>query len=382
MKKVYPDFKGQKVEDIFNTLSKANQKIINDYLTYCKAEAKETTIQKYFNKIVQIAYSIEKPLDSLSVKDINNFLALLNLSDRGTDTRNDIKKTLKRFLKWKYDDWNIRFKGLKNMRQKKKKSSEKLGKKDLLTYEELEAILRGAESLRYKAMIMLMFESACRPEECLKLKWKDVDFQNKEVLLNSSKTGEERPVLLDKSILHLKRYFQEYPFPDVKDDDLIFPNDKRDCSISNQAVNDYLRKLSLRTIKKKLYPYIFRHTRLHEIRPKLSVEAYEKIAGHSMEVALEHYGHMENEEAREEMLSKVYNIEELTETEKKEIEELKKEIIKLKKQNEKDKELKKVLAVSQIELNNHLAEQTDDEKLKKMFLNISKRFEDSLKELN
>ena len=328
MKKGYPDFKGKSIEKVFNTLSKHNQKIINSYIQYCRTEAGKTTLQKYLNKIIQIAYVIEKPLDSLTLDDVNNFLVILNLSDRTTDTRNDIKKTLKRFLKWKYENWNKRFKELKDIRQKKKGSNEKLSMKDLLTKEELEALIRSAESLRYKALIMLMFESACRPEECLKLKWKDIDFQNKEVSLNSSKTKEARVIPLNESIIHLKRYNQEYPFPNVKESDLIFSSlNDRSKPISNQAVNDYLKKLSERTIKKPLYPYIFRHTRLQEIRSKLSVEAYEKIAGHSIETALEHYGHLDIKEAKEEMLNKIYHIEELTPTEKNEIKKLRNKLI-------------------------------------------------------
>jgi len=324
MKKSYPRFTD--INKSFNSLSKNNQKIITDFLTYCRTEAKESTLEKYRIKLIQIAFLIEKPLDNLNLIDITKFLALLNFSDLATDTRNDIKKILKRFLKWKYDDWNIRFKGLTDIRQKKKGSSEKLTKKDLLTAEELEMLIRGAESLRYKAIISLFYESAGRPEEILKLRWKDVDFKNKEIQLNSSKTGEARVVPLDESILHLKRYFQEYPFLNPKQSDFLFPNNEREKTISNQALNDYLNKIGLRTIKRHIYPYIFRHTRLQEIRPKLSVEAYQKIAGHSIEVALDHYGHLDSKDAIEEMKSKVLHIEELNPEEKHEIAELKKQV--------------------------------------------------------
>lgn len=320
------------MQGVFNTLSKHNQGIIKDYINYCRTDAKETTLRKYFNKIVQIADVLNKDLDKFILKDVHNYLALLNTSNRGTDTINDLKKTLKRFIRWKYDNWNTEFKELKDIRQKKKKSSEKLSMKDLLTKEDLEKLIRGAESLRYKAMIMLMYETACRPEECFKLKWKDIDFQSNEVSLSSSKTREARVVPIDKSVLHLKRYNQEYPFPDVVEKDFVFPATDRDKPINTQVVNDYLKKLSLRTIKKHLYPYILRHSRLQEIRPHLSVEAYQKIAGHSIEVALEHYGHLDVKEAKEEMLAKIYHIEELTEQEKEEVKKLRQELKELKKE--------------------------------------------------
>ena len=123
----------------------------------------------------------------------------------------------------------------------------------------------------------------------------------------------------------MQRYKQEYPFENVTEKDFIFPSSKREKPINYEVVSSYIKKLG-KQINKRVFPYLFRHTRLQEIRGKMSVEAYEKIAGHSIETALEHYGHLDNGDAKEEMLSKVYNIKELTPQEKDEIKKLKEKI--------------------------------------------------------
>ena len=334
MKNSYPDYWNNKskqtrnrdtLEDVFTALSKENQTIINEYISYCRKDAGENTLRKYWNKIVQIADVMEKPLDKLTLKDVLGFLAILNTSNRGTDSRNDTKKVLKRFLKWKYKGKKEFLDIDREIKQKKKGSSERLSKKDLLTPEEMELLVRNADSLRWKALIMLMYETGCRPEECYKLKWKDLDFNTKQVSINSSKTKEARVIPLENSIIHLKRYYNEYSFPDVTENDFIFPSTNREKHINPETISAFLKQLSKR-INKKVFPYLFRHTRLQEIRPKLSVEAYQKLAGHSIETALKHYGHLDQEDAGKEMREFIYKVQELTPQEKNEIKKLKEQM--------------------------------------------------------
>ena len=92
MKKNYPNY--DNIQEVFDSLSKTNQKIITDYILYCKKDAGESTLKKYFLKIVQIADVLEKDLDKLKLNDVLVFLSVLNGSNRGTDTKNDLKKTI------------------------------------------------------------------------------------------------------------------------------------------------------------------------------------------------------------------------------------------------------------------------------------------------
>jgi integrase len=327
----YPSYKGITMQEIKAKLPSVVRKDIDNFLEYCAITGSASTIQKHSYKIIQICDVMQKDTSKIVLQDVRKFLVILNESKRGADTQNDIKKTLKRFLKWKYKDWNRRFEELKDVRQKKKPKSDRLKKEDMLSLEEIETLIRDAQDLKMKALIILMFESAGRPEEIYNLKWKSINFEDKELTLSSAKTGDVRTVPIDQSVNRLKLYKQEYPFPKVKAEDYVFPHPQdRKRPVTTQVMDYYLKKVIGKSIKKKVNPYLFRHTRLNSVRKKLSPDVYEKFSGHSMAVALEHYSHIDNEDVREEMNRKIYDIEELTQSQKEEFKEMKKEVTELK----------------------------------------------------
>ena len=90
--------------------------MIDEFLDYCRITAGESTIRKIENAIIQIADALQKPLDELNLKDVRAFLSLLNRSNKAAETKNDIKKTLRRFLRWLYKDWSDRFDAFKDIK--------------------------------------------------------------------------------------------------------------------------------------------------------------------------------------------------------------------------------------------------------------------------
>lgn len=331
MKNEYPTYKKRKgeIEKTFESFKPKDKKIINDFLDYCSINAGESSIKKIRSKIISICDVFEK-LDNITIIELRNFLMLLNKSNRKTDNQNDIKKTLKRFLKWKYDDWNKRFKEFEDIKLKKKPSSEKLSKEQLVTPEDIETLMKHSPDLRFKTLIILLFESAGRPEEILKLKWKDCDLDNKEIKLSSNKTGDIRVIPIDKSVNRLKLYKQETP-NNKAEDYLFYSPENKNKPISNQTINYYLRELGKKVLDKHIYLYIFRHSRLNAIRKTLSPDVYQKFSGHSIEVGLEHYSHINNDDVREEMFEKIYDVEELKPNDLTELKKLREEMLEIKK---------------------------------------------------
>lgn len=333
MKKIYPNYKGKKVEDIREKLKIRDSKTLDDFLDYCRITAGEKKVKNIERIMLQI-YDILDCSLSFNLERLRKFLSLLNQSDKLISTQNDIKKVLKRFLKWKYRDWNDRFSEFRDLIIKDDRNHEKINASTLLTEDEIEKLIRQAESFRYKAMIILAYETAGRPEEILKLKWNDIDLEKGSVKLHSSKTGRVRVNPIKESVIHLKRYKQEYPYPLVKADDYVFPSPKdRKSPISSQNVHDYLKKLSVVSIKRPIFLYLIRHTRLTSLHQKLSPKAYEKFADHSIDTAIRHYSHLSSDDVREEMLEKIYHIEEISEGDKYKITELEEEIGKLSTEN-------------------------------------------------
>ncbi len=323
-------------EKSLKKITQSNKKIINSFIQYCEISAGKTTANKIRQSIILIAYSLNKDLSNLTLEDIRIFLGKLNKEDYSAEYKNDIKKVLRRFLKWKYKNWNEKFNELKDT--KLNKVNGKLSKQDLLTPDEMKIIINSIDSLKYKTILLLLQETACRPEEILKnLKWKDIDFNKEEIKLHSSKTGETRTIPIKDSTAHLKRYKTECFYPSPKSEEKVF-------DMSSQALQDFLNRIENKLkFHKHLYAYLWRHSILSRMIKVLSPKVYEKYSGHSLEMGMKTYAHLDIEDLRDELYSKVYNIEELNPKEKEEIKELKKQILEMQKDNAEVKKFIKLI---------------------------------------
>lgn len=327
MKKEYPSYVNTTLEAVFKKQTKKNKELITEFLEYCKITASDNSIKKISGKIIQIADIVQKDLDNLELEDLRKFLAVLNSSDRSIATKNDTKKIFKRFIKWKYEDWSKKFKELKDAKVNSNGEGRKLSKEDLLTPDEMQILIKSVDSLKYKTLLLVLQETASRPEEILKTKWKDYNFQTNELKLHSSKTGGIRTIPLNESQQHLKRYREEC-FISPRGEDYIFPAPRdKEKSLSVQALNDFLNKLEKRLkFHKHLYPYLWRHSILSKRIRELSPKVYEMYAGHCLETGMKTYSHLDNQDLREELFSNSYKIEELTPKEKSKLKEMEKEI--------------------------------------------------------
>ena len=296
----------------------------------CSSTAGQVTLKKLRRNALIICYIFDCDLSSLKLENVRILLGHLNSCDYKPSTKNEIRKVLRRFLKEFYSDWNSRFKGLKDIKLEKEVNFDRINSNTILRSGELEILIRRCDTLRYKALIMLMYETAGRPEELLKLKWKDVDFEKSCVSLFSSKNKTLRVNPIHASILHLKRYKNEYPYPDVSVDDYVFPSLKiRDKQLVRGVFSEYFREFGKRVLGRPLFPYLLRHTRGTELQKVLPAKVYEKFMDHSIKVA-SRYSHLDNDDVRELMFKNVYKVDEIEEKDKS---HLQKQIDSLKKDN-------------------------------------------------
>jgi len=315
-------FKHEELVNLKNNLNKDELKILINYLTLCSGTASEIKVKQIERILLSIRFISEIPLDKWTLEFLRDYLSVLNKSNLAPATKNDIKKNLRRFLKEYYSNWETKFKKLKDVKLENDMNQERLNANTILTSDDLEKLIRGAESLKLKSLIITLFETGARPTELLSTKWKDIDLEKGEVKLLSTKNKTVRVNTIKESILHLQRYKQEYPFPDVTQNDYVFPApmDRKE-HLSLQYLQQMFGKLTRSVLGKHLFPYILRHTRATELQKKLTAKVYEKVMDHSIEMATR-YSHLDKDDVREEMLEKVYHIEELTKKEQKKIDEL------------------------------------------------------------
>jgi len=162
--------------------------------------------------------------------------------------------------------------------KKFKIETKQLSKIDLITRDNLDIILKFS-NLRGRTLIMVMYEGALRRDELLSIKKKHIKFESGYAILKvaESKTI-KRDIPLVESIPYLKEYFYNVFFDS---DDLIFSYKE------DHFLNMYLNSLKNRIAKKypewksrKLYPHLFRHSRLTELAlSKLNEPQLRKLAG-------------------------------------------------------------------------------------------------------
>lgn len=328
MKAEYPEYSQGELQELKKKIPLSDRVLLEKFLRYCSINAGEKKVGKIERFIIQLRDITEKPLDKLTKEDIDSFLVVLNKSNRSFWTKNEIKVYLKKFLKWHYKSLDM----LENIKLDSRRIDDsKINESNLITEEELERMIRNAQNFRDKALLFLLFETGGRPQEIASLRWRDVKYSEGygEVNLYSKKNNSSRMFPIKETVIHLKRWQQEYSFPGVKDGDYVFPSPiDRNKPITTTAINKLLKKIAKRSgMQRDVWTYLFRHSRATKLYEELPEQIVERLMGHRGMAEI--YAHISSKKVREEMLKKVYHIEKLSEGERtkieKEIGELKKE---------------------------------------------------------
>lgn len=327
MKKTYPNYSDRIVmHDVVQKVKLSQMKIINEFCDHLGTNAGIGKVKDYRRYFIQFYDIVEKDLDKLTPQDITQFSSLVNHDLRlSATTKNTIKNVIKRFIDWKYENSLGMNKVKKELNQKYVLvNQEKINKGTLLKPEEIEKLLRSANSSKVKAQVITLYETACRPHELRGAKWKDIDWSSKLINLYATKTSKARQLPIREAIIHLKRWKDEFQYPDTQENDFIFPSPQdRNKPIGRSEFTYWITSLGKKAgISRRVYPYLFRHTRLTELYKKGVPDQVHKIfAGHSLKSDMTGvYVSMDNEDMIQSVISKVYHVEELPPEKKQELE--------------------------------------------------------------
>jgi len=322
MKSLYPSYYGTKTSYIEDRLNSKDKKLLDNFCQKCRISAGEKKVRVIRATILQLFDILEKPLHSINLKDIQDYLVLLKSAELSPYTKNDIRKFVKKFLMFANEDWSKKFDNFsdfKNVPFKKAFNHQKINENTLVRKEELEKLLRTTQTLKWKAILTFLYETACRPQELRNLKWKNIKFNDEgfaDVTLYSNKTEESRTIPIKDCVVHLKRWKQEYQFEEVRDDDYVFPNKQRK-QLSDNALPKQLKILCSEAGLRFIHPYLFRHSRLTQLYQKFPEQIIKKYAGHSADSKMTAiYSHISNKDVKDVLLEKLYNVKELSEDEK------------------------------------------------------------------
>lgn len=328
--KKYPCFERGQLKKIFEKLPPKERAMIEEYAKYRSINiTSKPKLEDTKRHIVQTRYITQKPLDFFTLKDLRDFLALLNASGRELSGKDDVKITLKNFLKWKFKNWSERFEGLKDIRtanRERQFNHKKINASTLLTKEELERMMKYETRLYWKAFLIVLWESGLRPLEVRRLKWEDIEFNSEgevsELNVFATKTQRSRVVYVKEATYYLKRLQEESKEKSVFCFPSPFDNNK---IISKFTVSNWIRKLSKKSIGRSIFCYILRHSRATELyklasENKISKDVASLHMGHSKDMS-KIYTHLNKTQIKEMMIKAVYNLEEMPPKERHELEE-------------------------------------------------------------
>lgn len=332
MLKEYPKFGRNGLENFYSKLDSSEQQDINEFLAYCGISAAEKKLKDIKRNIIQFRYTLDKTFNSIELKDLRDFLYLLNKSDREAYTKNGIKAYVKKFLKWKFKDWSIKFDELKDVKLDSHPfNEEKINSKSILKKEQIEKIIKAEELIERKAFFMVLYESGCRPIELRLLKWKDISFNVDgdltELSIYATKTRKNRIVYIQNGTFLLQKLKEksqgnEYVFTSPED---------KNAPITKSTSFRWVQEMG-KNVGIQIFPYLLRHSRATELyemaqQNKISMKAVQSFLGHGKDMS-DIYTHLSKAQAKA-ITKQVYQMEDLPPERK---EEMQKEIDTLKKQ--------------------------------------------------
>lgn len=222
--------------------------------------AKQKTIYKYVNSLKPFfKFYKGHDLKKLDRTQIEDFIIYLSKSKYALLTKEDIKRALKRFYKElelvQLVDWI-----------KVSRKSPGIPAENLLNMGEVVELIEATACLRDKAIIAVSYDGGLRPAEVLGIKVIDVDLvHNPAHLTVTGKTG-TRTIPLTFSAKYLSDYIDATPRLDINGT-IWIREESAHCKGNlryggfAKMVKELADKIEL---KKRLYPYVFRHSRFTE----------------------------------------------------------------------------------------------------------------------
>jgi integrase len=265
-----------------NRISGNNRQAILDFVEECRANNLSFARRvKYLYTLPILAERLGKDFSSANIDDIKRLVGKINDDKSYADwTKNDFRVTLKRFYRWLHKfppgqsppetAWiRVRF------------AKKKILPEELLTEDDVSALLSACENSRDRAFVMTLYELGGRIGELLSLRCKSVAFDEfGAVLMLSGKTGDRR-VRAVASTAYLSQWLNDHPHNDTESPLWVSLSDRsRGEALDYASSRMLLRRLARRAgVRKRVNPQAFRHSRASFLANALTERQMEQYLG-------------------------------------------------------------------------------------------------------
>jgi integrase len=217
----------------------------------------------YLNRFWNIARYTTKPFDGMDRHDMETIVDRVQNSGFSPRTVADHLTVIKTFWKWLEGKDEIYPEKVAWIKARYNNRKIRLPE-ELLTNEDIDALVDAASNVRDKAFISILYDSGCRIGELLTLRIKHVRFDSSgAVVMVDGKTGQRR-VRIIHSTPRLLNWIEHHP---AKTDPEAFLfvsiGTKNHCKqLCYESISNMLRRTAQKAgVRKGVNPHLFRHSR-------------------------------------------------------------------------------------------------------------------------
>lgn len=242
-------------------LTQEQRDVLQEYFRHTVQRIKPITLLNVFSSLRDFGCFVKKPFNKVKKQDVENYLLYLIEKGRKKSTITIRTILLKSFFRWLYGIKEPDV--IKGIVPKKYKTT--VNESALFTKEEVKAMIQQADSTRDKAIVSTLYDSACRIEELLTIKIKNilVDQYGIKIEVNG-KTG-KRSIRLVDSVPYLQQWLNCHKFNQDSEAPLFysFARGYKGRRLKYSGVYSMLKRLAEGCcISKPIRPHLMRHSRL------------------------------------------------------------------------------------------------------------------------
>lgn len=248
---------------------------INYFLATKKLEGlSPKTLRNYEYILRKLQNVFYKPVSTITTADIKMFM-YSEADKKSPSSMNTFMTPIKLFFTWLQNEEFI----IKNPCASIKPVKEPKRMRKPLTEEQVEQLRDSMLTRREKAILEFFLSTGCRLSEALNVKIKELDFNNK-TLLVIGKGNKERKVYFTE---RCKRALLNH-LKDRKDNcEYLFITDVKPYrKLSERGMQRIVNTMKIKSgLDRNIHPHIFRHTfATHALRSGMKPEVIQQILGH------------------------------------------------------------------------------------------------------
>ncbi|MDU7085936.1 MAG: tyrosine-type recombinase/integrase [Clostridium sp.] len=248
---------------------------INYFLATKKLEGlSPRTLRNYEYILRKLQNTFYKPVSTITTADIK-MLMYAEAEKKSPSSMNTFMTPIKLFFKWLQNEEFI----IKDPCASIKPVKEPKRMRKPLTEEQVETLRDTMLTRREKAILEFFLSTGCRLSEALNVKIRELDFNNKTLLVIGKGNKERKVYFTERCKRALLNYIKER-----KDNcEYLFVTDRKPCrKLSTRGMEVIVNKMQQKSgLDRNIHPHIFRHTfATHALRSGMKPEVIQQILGH------------------------------------------------------------------------------------------------------